>query len=343
MKRDNRERGAIVLSVQESDLAAIEFLKDFIPQKVFDAHVHLHVAATMPTQYNPKGVFYRKKGTFEDYLVDMSPFLPGAQTVRLNAMPMPDVAMNERSLHLREQANGHIFQQVAAHSGCVGSPYIMNGDSGEDILKLAQTPGVKALKCYCFSAGVSDHEHCTIDEYLPEAAWDIADQLGLGIVLHMMRPGALSDEDNFSYITKMTRRYANAQLILAHCARGFASWTVVDKIRALEDCGNIWFDMAAVCESAPIAACVLKNAGKRTVWGSDYPICMNRGKVVSMGTNFAWFIGKTVPEYANPCFVAIENLLAFRQAAVMLQLDQTQIEDLFYRNALHLFGVTDQT
>jgi len=327
--------------VQKNDLEAIELLKGFVPKKVFDTHVHLHVAASMPTQYDPNGTFYRERGTVNDYMTDMMPLLPGAETIRLNIMPMPDVGMNDHTLRLRELANEHIFQQLLEHPDQVGSPYIMHGDSEEDIIKLVQHPGIKALKCYCFSADTMDHEYCTIDEYLPEAAWDVANQLGLAIVLHMMRPAALSDEANFTYVSKMSKKYSNAQLILAHCARGFASWTVVDKIRELEDTGNIWFDMAAVCESTPIAACILKNAAKRTLWGSDYPICMNRGKVVSMGTDFAWFINQPFPKRSSPCFVALENLMAFRQAAIMLDLDQTQIEDLFYWNAMSLFNLSD--
>ena len=330
-----------MFSVQNTDLEVIQLLKDFVPKKVFDTHAHIHVASAMPTQYSPHGTFYRNMGTIDDYLADMVPFLPGAEIIRLNIMPMPDVGMNDRRLKLRELANDHIFQQLKERPEHVGSPYIMHGDSERDILELAQHPGVKALKCYCFSANTKDHEYCTIDEYLPEAAWDISNQMGLAIILHMMRPAALSDDDNFSYITKMTHKYPNAQLVLAHCARGFASWTVVDKIRELEDCGNIWFDMAAVCESAPIAACILKNAAKRTLWGSDYPICMNRGKVVSMGTKFAWLLNQSLPEYISPCFVALENLMAFRQAAIILDLDQSQIEDLFYWNAMSLFNLSD--
>jgi len=34
----------------------------------------------------------------------------------------------------------------------------------------------------------------------------------------------------------------------------------------------------------------------------------------------------------------MENLMAFYQAALLLNLDQTQIEDIFYNNAANLFG-----
>lgn len=136
---------------------------------------------------------------------------------------------------------------------------------------------------------------------------------------------------------RMTHRYPNAQLVLAHCARAFAAWTCIDSIKRLDDRENIWFDMAAVCESGPMMACILKNAGKRTMWGSDYPVCMNRGRAISLGTGQKWLIGDKFKEL-NMAFVATENLMAFWQASRLLDLDRSQINDLFYENASRLFS-----
>jgi len=33
--------------------------------------------------------------------------------------------------------------------------------------------------------------------------------------------------------------------------------------------------------------------------------------------------------------------MAVKQAAILLNLDQTQIEDIFYNNAMKLYGLTD--
>ncbi len=328
----------MAFQIEKYDEEVIQLLGDFVPKKVFDTHVHLHVAETVPMQ-SPSGTFYRKKATVEDYLDDMSPFFRNTEEFYLNIMAMPDCIMNNRANGLRDLANSHIHDQLALHSNCVGSEYVMRGDTQDDIRKMMLTPDIRAIKCYCYSSEHTNHEMCTIDEFLPEAAWEAANALRIPMILHMMRPAALSDNHNFSYVTQMTHKYPNAQLILAHCARGFASWTVVDKIKELEDQGNIWFDMAAICESPPIAACILKNAGKRTMWGSDYPICMNRGKVVSMGTDFCWFIEPPFPKRSSPCFVVAESLMAFRQAAIMLDLDQTQVNDLFFCNAANLFKI----
>ena len=165
----------------------------------------------------------------------------------------------------------------------------------------------------------------------------MANERKLPIILHLFRRAALSDPSNFRYITTMSKRYPNAQLVLAHCARGFAGWSMMKSIKELEDCGNIWFDLSAICESGPMAACILKNAGKRTMWGSDYPASMLRGRAVGVGKWQDWLVDDDFkgPERA---LIPAENLLAFYHAALLLDLDQTQINDIFCNNAEALFG-----
>lgn len=79
-------------------------------------------------------------------------------------------------------------------------------------------------------------------------------------------------------------------------------------------------------------AAVIKTAGKRTMWGSDWPICRNRGKVISLEENQHWILDD------SHALIAAENLFGFYQAALVLDLDQTQIEDIFFGNASALFA-----
>ena len=315
----------------DRDVAAL--YADFLPKRIIDAHTHMHLRETIPAFANADD-FKREFGSPETYLQDMGVFLPGVETVRLNMMPMLDRAMNDLSNGYREKANDHCVQQHLCHPENAVSPYVLVSDREETVDALTSMPGVRGIKVYCYSAETKNYEALSIGEYLPEAAWVVANQKKLPIILHMMRPGALSDPDNFRYIQTMTKRYPDAQLVLAHCARAFTAWTVVNQIKALEDQGNIWFDLAAICESGPMMACILKNAGKRVMWGSDYPVCMHRGRAVSLAAGSDWLLGDLPMKRTR---VAGENLLAFHQAATILDLDQTQIEDIFYHNAARLF------
>jgi glutamate-1-semialdehyde 2,1-aminomutase len=165
----------------------------------------------------------------------------------------------------------------------------------------------------------------------------VANEKKLPIILHLFRKAALSDPDNLQYVNTMAKKYPNAQLVLAHCGRAFASWTLMDSIHKLQDNGNIWFDLAAVCEFGTMAACILKNAGKRVLWGSDYNVGMLPGRAISVGSWQDWLDGEDY-KGTERALVATENLMAFYQAALLLNLDQTQIEDIFYNNASQLFG-----
>lgn len=322
---------------READLFLIDQYRDFLPKKIFDAHMHLPYGPTIPSSQGT-GVYFREAFTPEDCLADLGPLLPGVEKIRLNMMPHPaDRAQADRENGLRDMGNDHVFRMYETHPEHVVSPYILPSDDEAFLYGLASHPGCRGLKCYAYSTGAEDLEATAIEDYLPEAAWVVANEKKLPIILHLFRRAALSDPDNFRYITTMAKRYPNAQLVLAHCARGFASWTMMKSIKELEDRGNIWFDLSAICESGPMAACILKNAGKRTMWGSDYPASMLRGRAVGVGNWQDWLISDNFdgPERA---LIPAENLLAFYHAALLLDLDQTQIEDIFYNNAEALFG-----
>ena len=321
----------------ETDEFLISQYKDFLPKKIFDAHMHLPLGITIPASQG-YGVYFRDAFTAENYMADFLPLLPGVEEIRLNMMPHPaDRAQADRANGLRDLGNDHVFAMHAVHPQHVVSPFILPADDEAFLWNLAERPGCRGLKCYAHATGAEDLEATFIEDYLPEAAWVVANEKKLPIILHLFRRAALADPDNFRYITTMAKRYPNAQLVLAHCARGFAPWSMMKAIRELDDQGNIWFDLSAICESGPMAACILKNAGKRTMWGSDYPASMLRGRAVGVGKWQDWLVDETFsgPERA---LIPVENLLAFYHAALLLNLDQTQIEDLFCNNAETLFG-----
>jgi len=324
----------------EQDARVVEIYKEFIPPKVFDAHTHMYCAEDIPGLADSNGIFCRSQGTYRDYQADMGFFLPGAQEVRMNMMPLPNAGMYDLANGRRDHANTFIERQLDDFPGNVGAPYIFPSDTEEDIWRMLAHSGMRAIKVYCFAASPrADYNTCQPPEFIPEAAWRVSSQTGFPIVLHMMKPYALSDEGNLKYIVEMAKRYPDARLILAHCARAFAAWTVLKSIDKLAGLDNIWFDMAAICEPTPIAACIAHTAGERILWGSDYPICMHKGKAFSLDDSFYWLTGKPLEALGMESgYLAGENLLAFYLSAKLLDLDQTQIDRIFYNNAMTLLA-----
>lgn len=320
--------------VEQIDLDVAAIYADFLPKTIFDAHVHMYQRAAIPSFRGEGSPFVRSAASPQAYEFDMSPFLPGVTSMCMNMMPMPDPAMSEPQSGLREGANGYVSRLLQENTGHTGCAYILPSDNEDQITNLIAKSGFHGIKCYSYGAGKAETETLAVGEYLPESAWVVANSLRLPIILHLMRPLALLDPDNLSYVTTMSHRYPNAQLVLAHCARGFAAWTSVKAIQKLVDNGNVWFDLSSICEPSPMMACIMKNAGERTMWGSDYPICMTRGRAVSLATGQNWLTDL----HAQKTRVIAENLLALYQSALLLDLDQTQLDNLFCNNARRLFN-----
>lgn len=290
-------------------------LADYLPERLFDAHLHI-----------------TESSDFSRYADALRAELPQLRQIRAMLIPMPDRTMHLPGSNTREQANRLVKKQLDACPGTVGQIFVMPGDSCDDIFAMADHPAIRGLKCYFYSA---DRPNPAIAQYLPESAWQVANEKRMAITLHLAQPDSLSAADDLAYIKTMLRRYPDAKLILAHCGRAFAAWTCREPVKQLQGYENLYYDLSAICEPAPIYYC-LKYAGSgHVLWGSDYPISAFRGRAVSVGSGFAWLEEAAIQgchPSAPPMTVLQENLLAVCTAMDMLELSCSDVEGVFYRN-----------
>ena len=320
----------------EEDYKLIEIYKDMLPSKIFDAHAHVYNGAGLPTACG-SGVFYRECVNHETYTADMSDYFPGCD-FEINMIPMPDIKIKSDKTVV-DKANAYLINILKNDNKNIGSVYVHVTDSEQRIGDLVTNNGIKALKCYHYSAPNPDPETCVISDFLPESAWVVANEKKLPIILHVMRINAILDSENITYVNRMTEKYPDAKLVLAHCGRSFAPHTVVRSADKIADNEYIWFDTAAICESPSVIACLKKTKGKRVVWGTDYPICLNIGKPIGMGSGFCWITGDNLPPNCKPAHLIAESLIAHKLAFMLSDLTQTEINAIFYDNAKNLFSL----
>ena len=325
-------------TLAQMDAFAQERLADFVPDEVFDAHMHLYDEsfATFKCRNKPNGPFARYD--LERYWQDMKPILPG-RTIHVNTFPYPDKHLAVSTAN-RDASDAFTLAQLGKDPLSVGEIIVAPGDTAEELEKRLTHPRIRGFKCYHLLANQgNDTFQCNNEEFLPEAAWEIANQRGMVITLHMVKDAALSHPNNLSYIKTMAKRYPNAILILAHAARSFAGWTGLEAVEQIAHLDNVWYDFSAVCESPAIFQ-ILKKAGhSRCMWGTDYPIANGRGKCISLANTFQWLYERDLNALnVKGCWtIATETLMAIRQAAIMAELTPAQVEDLFFNNAMGLF------
>ncbi len=331
-----------------ADLRAQRRLRGFLPENLFDIHAHIYDCAFLPSVARPGTIQHDLVPVADaDRVLSEQSELCGGVTLRANLIVFPDRTMADPASGTREASTQFLKRQLERHPECVGEVFVIPSDTKRDVEQLLVHPNIRGFKCYHVAASrQGDTFEAEIADYLPESAWQVAEERGLCITLHLVKRDALANPGNLTYVRRMARAYPNAKLILAHAARGFAAWTALDAVRELAEEENILFDLAAVCESPPMIEVIRRAGSRRVLWGSDYPISLMRGKCVSVADSFLWLDEKQL-DASGPGgkfeanLVGLENLLAFQQAAYLLDLSKDEVEDIFYRNAMRLFRLEE--
>ena len=324
-----------------------QYLADFLPDRIFDAHAHLF-----------SHDHFREEG------------LPPALASMPPRLGLPEYRHYAEWLHPEARTVGGLFFGLAFQAGRqanndfvaaeMESEWDAEDDSGQhwvgqlvvtpsmqrdEILMLLRAGDFVGLKCYHTMAKVDGPTFAApIEAYLPEAHVRLAHELGLTITLHMVRDRALADPDNQRTIRHYCLRYPNMRLILAHAARGFNPWHTIQGIDILRGIHNVWFDTSAVTETGAFEAIIETMGHERLLYGTDFPVSHMRGRCVAVGDSFHWIYADELDHaekhaHLQPVLIGLESLRALRMACRHTKLSHQQIQDIFYNNAEFLFDI----
>ncbi len=132
------------------------------------------------------------------------------------------------------------------------------------------------------------------------------------------------------------------ELILAHAARGFNPYHVIQGLPALQGLPNLWCDMSAVTDVGACEAIIEILGHEHLLYGTDFPISHLRGRCVAVGDGFVWLYEDTLNwqtvsfQPMHPILVGLESLRVLKQAAWHCRLNDNQMEDIFRNNLLRL-------
>ena len=331
-------------SVLSHDVALFQrHLASFVPPDAYDVHAHLYPLASTGFDFGPDVL---RPG---DADVDLSTY------TRMTGEWMGDRGPRDglffgipSSPHVDVSAsNRFVAQQVATQSGSRALMLVRPSDDPAAVESELRERRFAGFKVYHTFGARPDTMNAAVDEYLAPWMWELAHRHALVIMLHLVRPRALADEANQAALRANLRRWGGAKLILAHAARGFCAQHTVEGVAALAGLENVYFDTSAVCESPALIAILRQFGPSRLMYGSDFPVSNFRGKVVSVSDGFAWlhehnvdWVGAGGGDNA-PTLVGIESLLALKQAATLMNLNDADVEAIFAGNGRTLLRVDE--
>ena len=340
----SRDESIVNWTFTEVDEEIAREVQARLPARIIDAHAHLYRTAEL-TMLSETHVFMQGPATVTtaEWLAHQGRQLGAGRVQGALFLATPMMQAEYLPAH-----NEFMLAQAAALPESRVLLGLAPEMSKEQFLPYLGNPQFAGFKPYHVFSPQQPTFQAPIASFLPEWAWEFADAHGLIITLHMVKDAALAHPENQREIREHCLRYPNARLILAHAARGFHAPNTVKHIASLRGLQNVYFDMAAVCESAPMKAILEEFGPRKLLWGSDYPVSEIRGRCVTLGDSFLWLDRDSIVlNNANvacrPALIGLESARAVLEAADDLHLNAVDLQDIFADNARRLFGQLDET
>lgn len=320
-------------------------LKDFLPERIFDAHMHLFDESCIPESFEfPQKSCYQKFGgkfTLENCLAYVKKVLP-KQEFYCNHFGQPSKEFN------LDAAAGYTGK-ISDNKKIFGMTLVSPKDKISAIKKRIESNKLVGYKPYLNFVDKDNKNEITISDMLPPEQMEYANKKGLIITLHIPRAERLADPVNQKQMVKLCNDYPDAKIIFAHIGRAYYLKNVSGYLAGIAKCPNAYIDTAMVNHEGVLEYAFRKFPRDRILFGSDAPIAFLRGKSVEINNQYAYLMGedyeigsalydaKHVVEFT---FFFYEQLRGIKLAAARCGLSLKEIEDIFFNNAFAIFSET---
>jgi glutamate-1-semialdehyde 2,1-aminomutase len=309
-------------------------LADFLPDRIFDAHMHLMHPDFFSITYDGKLPETCGVDGFRKYNGLLHPVDElGGLALSFSFSPH-DVAF----------ANQWCSDQVKDEPNFRCFIFVSPDDDPDFVRQEAQRLGADGFKVYHVRAARESTWDADIPEYMPEWLVAIADEMQLAITLHMVKQRGVADQRNIDCIRHYCETYPNMKLILAHSARGFQPQHNVEGLPKLAGIPNLYFDTSANCSELAHLAILKVFGHERLMYGSDFPVSHAHSTNFGVGDSFIWIseeddIWNQKLGAIQPTLCGIEHLRSVKHACWVAGLSDGQVEDIFWNNAARFFDL----
>ncbi len=324
-----------------------EELKDFLPDKIIDCHVHIYKEEMQKWEdEDRKGCvmwphIVAPDLQIEDMWQSFSQMFPDKK-VSAVIMGMPTCKLdevNEYALECSKKDN-------------VPALFCTNWDTTKEEIREAMARGFVGIKPYLNnSPSYIPANEVRIFDYLTHEHMEVMDELGGIVMLHIPRSLRLRDPINLAQMLEIEEKYPNAKVIIAHIGRAYAVEDFGDAFEVLKKTKNMMFDFTANTLTEAMVECIKMAGTKRLMFGSDMPITKMRmyrivenGSYINVVPRGAYGDVSDDPHMRETDETDIttfmyEELRSFKRAAEILGLSKEDVENIMYRNAAELFGI----
>lgn len=327
------------------------FIKNELPEKFFNAHFHitrmsLDAASELPSGSKVEYVEPEKEEdtpfgqyrSFTDSLLGKDKVQGGL------VLPLPGTCKDAELIADENAYNLNVAEQYHLAAGLLVTP---ETDPAWADSMLKNHKQIKALKPYMTYSVNPDIYESDILDFAPEWIWGLAHEREYPVVLHLSHNGnQLSDPKNIEQIRYISKKYSKAKIVLAHSAMGYNSLKNRKGLEAIKDLKNIWFDCSGAPETVSTYNCMKLFGYEHMMWGDDYSYSTALGRMRGLGSNYLGLTSDEMdfsqiwPDYRFIPFPnLLEGIMSLYEACDLMELTETQIEQVFYRNGADFYQI----
>jgi uncharacterized protein len=318
-----------------------ERIAPFLPPKVLDFHAHVWRKSdwhAVPWKSGARGGTYMVAD--EDYPVERLSedghrcFPDREYRAVCFGYPTPS-ADNEKDT------------KYAAHAGATHGMYplmIVGSSLGvpADVIRQRLEAGrFLGFKVYLPWHG-DDYGRTTIQEMLGPNEMDIAQDLGLVVLLHVPRTGRLADPEVQEGVRWLSGGWPGAKIVLAHCGRCYMPSEMERAIGSLRDLSNVYLDSSMVMDETVLRMVFDGIESSRVLFATDFPVAAMVGRRVRVGDHWVDVVASDAPASAfrvreegiSATYMALEIALAVVTAGRAAGLREERIRQVFFENGM---------
>ncbi len=315
-----------------------EELEDFVPSKIFDAHLHcgnsdfcLSNPGDDPPEYKTTDDINMDRFDRADIDDTFARLFPGREAHYL----MFGWIYRRNDF---DANNAFAAAQVADDPLSAALMQIHPSFTVEKVMADLDQYGFRGFKPY--RLWTDDEVNCRITDMVPEPLIELANDRHLIIMMHIGKAEGIADEQNIKDLRYLAEKYPNVRWDLAHMARASIAWPLERAIDRIKDVPNFWYDFSSAAYSDVFTIAFRNLRLDRIMFGTDFPCDLIKGNMISFGFGWDLVTHKHLAALnithcdPRPTFAHYETLRAFKRAAGFEGYGRQEIEDIFYNNAM---------
>jgi len=174
---------------------------------------------------------------------------------------------------------------------------------------------------------------------------DIAQELGLVVLLHVPRSGRLADPEIQDGVRWMSREWPNAKIVLAHCGRAYLPAEMERAIGSIKNLRNVYMDSSMVMDETVLRMVFDTIDSSRLLYATDFPVAAMKGRRVRVMNHWVDVVTADAPASAyrvkagsevGAAYMAQEIAVAVITAARAAGLAEKKLRDVFFQNGMNV-------